>query len=96
MKKGDPFSMNEMDHKFGKIVIFSKQYKILVIRKCYSMFTFDIQEIMPPLARKLILEYVLKLKKCNFSSLQNRLSCQAEYPLKTNISVEKLNECLIA
>ena len=28
MKKRDPFPMNEMDHKFGKIVIFSKQYKI--------------------------------------------------------------------
>ena len=35
--------MNEMDHKFGKIIIFSKQYKNLEIRKCYSMalvFTF--------------------------------------------------------
>ena len=49
MKKRDRFSMNEMDHKFGKIVIFSKQYKILEIRKCYSMamvFTFDIPEKM--------------------------------------------------
>ena len=27
-KKRDSFPMNEMDHKFGKIVIFSKQYKI--------------------------------------------------------------------
>ena len=68
--------MNEMDHKFGKIVIFSKQYE--------------------PLAHKLILEYVLKVKKCNFSSLQNSFkSRQAEYPLKTNISVEKFNEYLI-
>ena len=53
--------MNEMDHKYGKIVIFSKQYKILEIRKCYSMalvFTFDISEIVA-LAHKLILEYVL-------------------------------------
>ena len=43
--------MNKMDHKFGKIVIFSKQYKILEIRKCYSMvlvFTFDIPEIVSP------------------------------------------------
>ena len=51
MKKRDPFPMNEMDHKFGKIVIFSKQYKILEIRKCYSMalvFTFDIPEIVSP------------------------------------------------
>ena len=37
MKKRDLFPMNEMDHKFGKIVIFSKQYKILEIRKYYSM-----------------------------------------------------------
>ena len=95
MKKRDPFPINEMDHKFDKIVIFSKQYKILEIRKCYSMalvFAFDIPEIVF-LAHKLILEYVLKLKKFNFSSIQNRLSCQAEYPLKTNISVEKFNEC---
>ena len=51
MKKRGPFPMNEMDHKFGKIVIFSKQYKILEIRKCYSMalvFTFDIPEIVSP------------------------------------------------
>ena len=45
MKKRDQFPMNEMDHTFGKIVIFSKQYSILEILKCYSMalvFTFDI------------------------------------------------------
>ena len=45
------FPMNEMDHIFGKIVIFLKQYKILEIRKCYSMnlvFTFDIPEIVSP------------------------------------------------
>ena len=51
MKKMDQFLMNEMDHKFGKIVIFSKQYKILEIRKCFSMalmFTFDISEIVCP------------------------------------------------
>ena len=43
--------MNEIDHKFGKIVIFSKQYKILEIRKCYSMalvLTFNIHEIVSP------------------------------------------------
>ena len=43
--------MNEMDHNFGKVVIFSKQYKILEIRKCHSMtlvFTFDIPEIGSP------------------------------------------------
>ena len=43
--------MNESDHKFGKILIFSKQYKILEIRKCYLMalvFTFDIHEIVSP------------------------------------------------
>ena len=47
------------------------------------------------MADKLILEYVLKLKKCIFSSLQNSLNCKAENPLKTNISVEKFNECRI-
>ena len=43
--------MNEMDHKFGKPVIFSKQYKILEIWKCYSMalvFIFNIHEIVSP------------------------------------------------
>ena len=48
MKK-DLFAINEMDHKFSKIVIFSKQYKILEIRKYYSMamvFTFDMLEIV--------------------------------------------------
>ena len=51
MKKRDPFPMKEMDHKFSKIVIFSKHYKILEIRKCYSMalvFTFDIPKIVSP------------------------------------------------
>ena len=51
MKKRDPFPMNEMDHKISKIVIFSKQYKILEIRKCYAMtsvFTFDILAIVSP------------------------------------------------
>ena len=50
MEKRDPFPMNEMDHKFEKMVIFSKQYKILEIRKCYSMalvFNFDIHEMCP-------------------------------------------------
>ena len=51
MKKRDPFPINETDHKFGKIVILSKQCKILEIRKCYSMalvFTFDIHKIVSP------------------------------------------------
>ena len=30
-----------------------------------------------------------------FISLQYSLNCQVEYPLKDDISVEKLNECLI-
>ena len=85
--------MNEMDHKFGKIVIFFKQYKLLEIRKCYSMalvFTFDIPQIVSPvLAHKLILESVLKFfKKCIFSSLQDSLNCQVEYPLKANSIVQ--------
>ena len=49
MKKRDPFPINEMDHKFDKIVIFSKQYKILKIQKCYLMalvFNFGIHEIV--------------------------------------------------
>ena len=51
MTKRDPFPMNEMDLKFDKNAIFSKQYKLLEIRKCYSMalvFTFDIPEIVCP------------------------------------------------
>ena len=47
MNKRDPFPMNELDYKFGKNVIFSKQCKILEIRKFYSMalvFSFDIHE----------------------------------------------------
>ena len=43
--------MNDMDHKFGKIVIFSKQYIILEIRQSYSMalvFTFDKPQIVSP------------------------------------------------
>ena len=84
MNKRNTFPMNEMGHKFSKIVCLSEQYKILEIRKCYSMalvFTFRIHEIVSP-----ILEYVLKLKKK--SSLQNSLSCQTENPLKP-ISVSK-------
>ena len=49
VKKRGPFPVKEMYHKFGKIVIFSKQYKILEIRKCYPMalvFTFDIPQIV--------------------------------------------------
>ena len=34
-------------------------------------------------------------KKIPFSSLQNIVNCQAECPLKTDINVEKFNECLI-
>ena len=44
---------------------------------------------------KLILESVLKLKKCHFSSLQTILNCLAEYPLKIDINVGKFYECLI-
>ena len=46
-------------------------------------------------AHKLIIEHVLKLMKYKKKSLQNSLSCQAEYPLKTNITIAKFNECLI-
>ena len=90
--------MNEMDHKFSKIIIFSKQNKILEIeKKCYSMtlvFTFDRPEIVSP-GTYTDSRICVEVEKCIFSSLQNSLSCQAEYPLKTNISVEKFNECLI-
>ena len=60
--------MNEMDHKFGKIIIFSKQNNFLEIGKCYSMalvFIFDIPQKVP-LVHILILEYVLKLKNVFF------------------------------
>ena len=45
MRKRDLFPMNEMDLKFSKILNFSDEYKILEIRKCFSMalmFTFEI------------------------------------------------------
>ena len=47
MKRRDPFPMNEMDHKFGKIVIFSKQYKILEIQKWYSMALDAHEKVYP-------------------------------------------------
>ena len=37
----------------------------------------------------------VEVEKCHFSSLQTILNCQAEYPLETDISVGKFNECLI-
>ena len=72
-EEGPVFFMNEMDHKFGKIVIFSKQYKILEIRKSirWPWCLPSIYLKQCPLAHKLFLEYVLKLKKCDFSSIQN-------------------------
>ena len=50
MKKREQIPTHEMEHKFAKIVIFSKQYKI-EIPKCYSMalvFSFDIPQIVFP------------------------------------------------
>ena len=58
------------------------------------VFTFDIPQLVSPgtiTGSRLFVE----VGKCNFSSLQNILNCKAENPLKTNISVEKFNECLI-
>ena len=37
MKKRGQFPMNEIDLKFNKISIFSKQYKNFGIQKCYLM-----------------------------------------------------------
>ena len=51
MKKRNPVPMNEMDNKFWQNLFFSKQYKILEIRKCYStamVFTFYIPQIVSP------------------------------------------------
>ena len=62
--------MNEMDHKFGKIVIFSKQYKILETRKCYlmaSVFTFYIPQIVSP-GTLTDSRICVEAEKCNFSS----------------------------
>ena len=84
--------MNEMDYKFSKIVIFSNQYKIL--RKSENAFDGLDVYLRHGLAHKLILECV-EVEKGHLSSLQNLLYCQAELPLKTDISVEKFNECLI-
>ena len=93
MKKRDPYPMNEMDHKFGKIVIFSKQYKNF--RNPKMLFDGLGVYLRHTWAHKQIIEHVLKLIKCNIFSLQNSLSCQAEYPFKPNITVAKFNECLI-
>ena len=63
--------MNKLDHKFGKIVIFSKQYKILEIQKCYSMalvLTFDIPQIVFPGTYN-DSRICVEVKKCKFSSL---------------------------
>ena len=59
------------------------------------VFNFDIPEIVFPGTYTDSRICVEVEKVCFFSSLQNSLSCQAEYPLKTNVSVEKFNECLI-
>ena len=65
MKKRDLFPMNEMEKSF----FFSNQCKILEIQKCYSMvlmYNFDLLYLkLFALAHKLILESVLKLKKCH-------------------------------
>ena len=53
--------MNEMDLKLSKIVMFFNQYKLLEIRKCFSMTLTYINKFA--LIHKLILESVLKLKK---------------------------------
>ena len=41
MKKRDLIPMNEMDHKFNKIVIFLLSIENLEFQKCYSI-AFDI------------------------------------------------------
>ena len=97
MKKRDLFPVNEMDLKSSKIVILSYQYKNLEIRKCHSMtltFAFNIPQIVSP-GTYTDSRICVDVEKCHFSSLQNILNCQTEYPLKTVISVRKFNECLI-
>ena len=68
MKKRDLFPMNQMEHKFSKIFIFSNQYNFLEIQECYSMsfiFTFTYLK-SSALTHKLILESMLKLKNAIF------------------------------
>ena len=46
MKKEDLFSMNEMELKFSKIIIFYNKCKILEIWKCFSMALMLIIDIL--------------------------------------------------
>ena len=42
---------------------------------------FEVLGVYPRHTSNSVLEYVLKLKKCKFSSLQNILNCKAENPI---------------
>ena len=46
MNKSDLFSINERDFNFSKIAIFSNKYKKLKVRKCYSMASMCIFDIL--------------------------------------------------
>ena len=77
-------------------LFFSNQRKILEIQKCYSMAlmaTFGIPKIKCPdiLTDSRI---CVEVEKCQPSSLQTSLNCQAKYPLETDISVGKFSKCL--
>ena len=88
--------MNERDFKFSKIVIFYNKYKNLksenAIRWPWCVPMTYIKKCT--LTQTLILESVLKLKKCHFSSLQTILIYQVDKP-KTDANVKRFNEWLI-
>ena len=85
-----------MDLKFNKIINFflsKENFRVqkllltgLLLPSTYIKYC--------TLKHKLILESVLKLKKCSFSYLQNILNCQAGYPFKYHMSVPNFNDCL--
>ena len=89
--------MNEMDLKFSKSLFFLSNAKFQnpenAIRWPWCLPSTYLKQCA--LSHKLFLEYVLELKKMPFSSLQSILNRQAEYPIKTYISVIKFNECHI-
>ena len=74
--------MNEMDLKFS---IFSNQYSILEFDDLDVYFPHTLNRV--PWHIKLVLEFVLKLKKCQFFSLQTILNCQKKNDISWKSSI---------
>ena len=79
----------------AKFFISSSQYKFLEILKCYSMALNDVylRHTLDSVSWYILwfLNMCWSWKKCHFSSLRTVLTCQAEYSLKTGISVGKVS-----